>query len=438
MALLASAASAAAPATRPAGDTKELYIPDRVFKVPNGNDYTNADSEYCYRRSIMSENLAMFWSKEYGDHPNENPDPKKRFDPQQAIAECERFYQFYVDTLKFADRGHSVTDKYKLLIYVFGGNEGTAFGGGDDNKIGILWTPAVRINQKPYGALAHEMGHSFQSIVRFDGAPGFKGGPIYEMTSQFMLWQAYPEWQTFENYHLVAFMKQTHLSFLHPENQYHSPYLLEYWAYKHGQDFVAKLWRSAKENEDPVQAYQRMAGIDQKQFNDEVFDAARRFVTWDMPRIEKTSARYANQHTSELRQVTDGWYEIAPGRCPQNYGYNAIKLDVPAAGTDVKLNFKGEVGAEGFHAVKPELAGWRYGFLAVKSDGSRVYGPVNSDATGTAEFKVPADTSFLWFVVSGTPTEHWTRNPRSKPANDEQWPYRFQLTGTKPNASVIR
>ena len=40
------------------------------------------------------------------------------------------------------------------------------------------------------------------------------------MTSQWMLWQVYPEWLTFENYHLVAYMKATHLAFLNPETPY--------------------------------------------------------------------------------------------------------------------------------------------------------------------------------------------------------------------------
>ena len=75
--------------------------------------------------------------------------------------------------------------------------------------------------------------------------------------------------------------------------------------------------------------YKRLTDITQEQFNDEMFDACRRFVTWDMPRIEKVAARYANQHTTSLNAKDDGWYQIAVDKCPQNYGYNAIKLKVP-------------------------------------------------------------------------------------------------------------
>jgi hypothetical protein len=292
--------------------------------------------------------------------------------------------------------------------------------------------------------LAHELGHSFQYLVHADGAWGFTSSPegggqtIFEMTSQFMLWQVYPEWMTFEHYHLVSFMKQTHLSFLHEENQYHSPYVLEYWANKHGVGFIGKLWREAVKGEDAVMAYKRLTAIDQKTFNNELFDAYRRFVTWDMKRIKDVAAKYANQHISRLDTVGNGWYRITESSCPQNYGYNAIKLKVPEAGTKVTLDFKGIAGAPGFRSVNVDKAGWRYGFLAVKEDGSRVYGPVFSNAQGSVKFAVPQNTSYLWLVVSGAPTEHWEHVADGKKDNDEQWPYQIRLSGAELDESVVR
>jgi hypothetical protein len=235
------------------------------------------------------------------------------------------------------------------------------------------------------------------------------------------------------------------------------------------------MWREVKRGEDPVMTYKRLTSINQEQFNDEIFDASRRFVTWDLPRIEKVAARYANQHTTSL-VATNDWYQIAADKCPQNYGYNAIKLKVHSADTKVSLDFEGIVGAEGFHSVHPEWAGWRYGFLASKEDGSRVYGDMFSKSPGTAEFTVPADTKFLWLVVTGAPTEHWIhagsrgrgRGRRGATTNtntiaatntnmvaaaitntnmnagdganssgNEQWPYRFKITGTTPDDSIV-
>ena len=463
--------------------TKEVLIPQRgITRVPQGNDFSNPDSEYSFKRSKSTDNFILFWAKEYGDDPMMNSVTNRRFNVDEVLKECDRFYDYYVNTMKWVDKDKSYATKYKFLLFVIGGEGGTAFGGSIENKIGAFWTPATRINHGPYGVVAHELGHSFQSLIHADGAASFSGGSIHEMTSQWMLWQVYPEWMTFENYHLNDWMKATHLAFLHEDNQYHSAQVLEYWSEKHGVEFIGKMWREVKSGEDPVMTYKRLTGITQEQFNDEIFDAARHFVTWDMPRIEKVAARYANQHiTSITKAPEEGWYQIATDKVPQNYGYNAIKLKVPAGETKISLDFKGIAGAEGFSGVQLEKAGWRYGFLASKEDGSRVYSDTFSKSSGTAEFTVPANTKFLWLVVSGAPTEHWIhptarRGPRRPPTaaatnvtasatntiaaatnlttaatnatttaaaaavtanTSEQWPYRFKLTGTAPDDSIV-
>ena len=425
---------------------KKIYYPKKAWMVPDSNDYSNNNSPFSNQRMVQSADIAMFWAKEYGDNPMSYAEPIRRFNPTTAISELERFYICYRDTLKFVTKGNSLTDKYKMLTYVFHSTtDGTAYGGGIEDKVGALWTPAVRISKSPYGALAHELGHSFQFMVHADGAWGFTSAPkgshgqaIFEMTSQYMLFQNYPSWMTFENYHLVSFMKQTHLAFLHEENQYHSPYVLEYWSGKRGRDFIGKLWRGAIKGEDPVMAYKRLTGLSQTKFNDEIFDAYRKFITWDMDRIAPAAKPYANQHISTLNSIGDGWYRIAESNCPQNYGYNGIKLNVPAAKTKVTLNFKGVAGTEGFRSINIDKAGWRYGFLAVKEDGSRVYGKVYSKTNGEGKFIVPEHTAYLWLVVSGAPTEHWEHLTDHKVDNDEEWPYQIKLSGTTLHSSVIK
>jgi hypothetical protein len=432
---------------------KQLYLPKKdVTRVPDDNDYDSDESAYSHKRKLEGPNVAIFWHKEFGQDPLTNPNEGKRFDVQKMLSECERFYDYYVNELTLVKKGDSVSDKYKLLIYVFEGDEGTAFGGGIEDKIGALWTPASRVHRAPYGALAHEMGHSFQFMSRVDSDTG-PGGAVMEMSAQYMLWQVYPEWMTFENYHLVDFMKKTHFAFLHPTNMYHSPYVLEYWAGKHGKEFFGALSRSTQPGEDVVTTYKRMNKLEQPEFNDEMFAAACRFITWDLPRIEEVARPYANQHQCLLNEATDGWYRISPDRCPQNYGYNGIRLTVPAADTpapgtpeadnEVQLQFQGLTGLEGFSNVKPEKAGWRYGFVAHLDDNSRIYGDVHRDAEGTTSFQVPAGTKELWLVVMGAPTEHWPvasgwgRRRREADTAEEQWPYRIKLTGTTLHESTV-
>nr|WP_315156142.1 DUF6055 domain-containing protein [uncultured Flavobacterium sp.] len=410
--------------------SKKLYIPAKVWYVPENNNYDSPDSDYSYSRMIESDNIAIFWHKEYGNDPMLNTDAGKRFDPKTAIAECERFYSFYVNDLKLVQKGQSVSDKFKLLIYVFGGDENTAFGGGEE-EVGILWTPAARINRTPYGALAHEIGHSFQYISQIDAKTGFDG-PIMEMSAQYMLWQVYPEWMTFENYHLKDFLKGTHYAFLHPANMYHSPYVLEYWSNKYGIELWGKLNRSTQKGEDLVMTYKRIKNVSQEQFNDEMFDASRKFITWDMKRVEDVAKPYRNLHTSKLNQTEDGWYQIDASNCPQDYGYNGIKLTIPVAGTKIKLSFKGLAGAKGNNPVLKDKAGWRYGFVASLKDGNRIYSQVYKNNQGKAEFTIPENTEFLWLVVSGAPKEHEKHSWDNEKEVYRDFPYKVKFINTKP------
>ena len=369
-----------------------------------------------------------------------NPDANRTFDVNNMLSECERYYKTYVDDLKLVVKGQSVSDKYKLVVFVIGGSGGTAFGGGD-RDIATLSTPATRVHRPPYGVLAHEMVHCFQHLNSRDGYS--RGGINAEMAAQYGLWQNLPNWMTFENYHLVAFMDQTNLAFDHSSNMYHTAQVMEYWAFKHGQDFYGNMLRSTEQG-DAVTIYKKMYNLTQEQFNDEMFDAYRRFITWDIPRIEEVAHQYANQHHTKLNDVNDGWYQIAESKCPQNYGYNGIKLKVPQAGTNVVLNFKGTATAN------TDKAGWRYGFIASLKDGSRVYGNVGKNPQDAAAFQVPENTEYLWLVVMGAPTEHSAPSRGrgmgggrrgggggSSGSAYEQWPYKIKLTGTTLDNSCI-
>lgn len=426
------------------GRGKEIYLPKKPWSIPENNDYDNKNSQFSKQRMLSTDNIAAFWDKDFGDNPSTYGDVKRRFSINESMKEGERFYRFYVDKLKFVKKGSSLSDKYKLLIYILNDEDQTAYGGGEENKIGVMWFRPARLKDAPFCTLAHEMGHSFQYLVHADGAWAYTSSPegshgqsIFEMTAQWMLWQVYPKWMTIENYHLQDFMEKTHYAFLHETNMYHSPYVLEYWSNKHGLDIIGRIWQQAVEGEDPVMTYKRLTSIDQKTFNDEIFDAARRFVTWDMKRVEKVASKYANQHISKLKGTNDNWYKIDESNCPQNYGYNAIKLSVPPAKTKISLDFKSIAGSEGYRKIQIDKAGWRYGFLAVKRNGKRIYGDMYSNAEGKATFVVPKDTQYLWLVVTGAPTEHWEHLLDGNDQNDEQWPYQIKLTGTTPDKSII-
>ncbi|MFD2556621.1 DUF6055 domain-containing protein [Sphingobacterium tabacisoli] len=425
-------------------NAKKLYLPQEIYRVPDGNDYNDKNSEFSHHRKVESADVAIFWAKEYGDDPKHHELESKRFDPVIILNECDRFYAHYRDVTQMVKKGNSLSDKYKLLFFVIGGDEGTAFGGGAADSVGVMWASSLRLQYSPYGAVAHEMAHCFQYLAKCDGnwaystpLEGSKGHSIFEMTAQYMLWQVYPEWLTFENYHLNSFMQKTHYAFLHETNMYHAAQVLEYWSMKQGPDFAGRLWRESGIGEDPVKTYKRLTNMEQSAFNDEMFDGYRRFMTWDLDRIAYVMRPYANQHFTKLESAEGGWYKIASTHAPQNYGYNGIKLDGFSDGGILELDFRGLVGADGYRAIDLDNAGWRYGFVASTAEGTCFYSNVGSEKQGKIEFVVPKDTKYLWLVVSGAPKEHKVHLVDGDESNDEQWPYAIKLRGASVDKSML-
>jgi hypothetical protein len=91
---------------KPAG--KELYIPSKVWKVPENNNFKNDTSEYFFGRMKESKSIALFWAKRFGNDPLANPDLALRFSPDNILNEGERIYEYYVNDLKFVEKGKRV------------------------------------------------------------------------------------------------------------------------------------------------------------------------------------------------------------------------------------------------------------------------------------------------------------------------------------------
>ncbi len=421
---------------------KEVFIPEKSLKK---HGFDQPDGQFGYDYMAESANLILVWDKSFGKDPTQYSDKSRRFYPNEILEDGERIYNYYVDRLKFSDRKKSFGNRYKMIIWMYNDEETSAFGWGEDN-VGMMWFRPCRINSYPYCALAHEMAHSFQYLVKADGARGFHSCPLVEYSAQWMLWQVYSDWPTIEYYHLDAYMNQTHYSLMNEINMYHAPQVMEYWSNKHGVDIISRIWKEAEGKEDPILAYQRLTRVNQERFNDEIYDAATHFVAWDIPRIKTVCSSYANAHRCRLEKVENEWFQIAESNCPQNYGYNAIRLNVPEAGKTVTLDFNGIVGKEGFRSAPLDKAGWRYGFVAYRKDGKCIYGDMHKGKNGlnnTIRFKVPQETQFLWLVVTGAPTEHndylknWGELSKEK-GKEAQWPYQIRLSGTVLHSSVLK
>lgn len=393
---------------------KQVYIPSEL----QGMDLNDTASDYCFQRSVSTPDIIVFWEKGFGSDVSEAPDYKGNrmtANLDNLLTQSQYFYDFFKDSLRFITPG-SAADSLKMMIMLRYDDEGTAYGGDYDEKIGALWVTPLRTQDERMNCIAHELGHSFQSQLCIDNKSGFSGGGIFEMTSQWMLWQVNPHWVDDEKYHWDAFMQQTHLAFMHPENMYHSPYVLEYWSYRHGREFISDLWRAARHRHDIIDVYEELQGIDDTAFGQEMLDAALHFMTYDMPRVKEVMKPYANRHTSVLQEADEeGWQRIADDRVPQQYGYNGISMTVPAPGQTVSVSLKGLFNPGRTTYAESERyinnAAWSFGLVAVRADGSCIYSDTAVSTIGhigTITFTAPAaePLSHLWLVVVPTPSKH--------------------------------
>lgn len=305
---------------------KKIYIPEELRAM----DLNNPESQWSWSRSVQTENLVFFWEKGFGDNLSNPPQLEGRpmaFDIENLKTRVEHFYRYFRDTLKFSLPG-SKCDRYKMMVMIKYSLEGTAYGGTYDNFIGALWVAPNRIQDRKLNCLAHELGHSFQLQIAADSiSPCWGGGGIYEMTSQWMLWQVNPDWVTDENYHFTEFCRLAHKAFLAGENVYHSPYVLEYWAEKRGLPFIAELYRNGKIGETPADTYRRLAKVSLRRFGNEMFDCYTRLLDFNFTHARSETRPYIYAFNTPLRKISGNRYAVSSDYAPEPYGFNAIKLD---------------------------------------------------------------------------------------------------------------
>ncbi|XHR97279.1 DUF4859 domain-containing protein [Mucilaginibacter sp. UC70_90] len=438
---------------KPQAQTLAIYKP---IEMQNMN-WDSDTSKFCYARSKQSAHFILFWSKEYGkDLPSANTVPDAyRVDIEDLLSKAETFYDLNVNKLKFADisSGTSKLSKYKMLIFLYHQDAWLATGSGYDDTIGALWVSPSTC--KPVGSvIAHEIGHSFQYQVscdlglthgfRYGYGPDASGGNGYwEQTAQWQAFQAYPS-ETFTAWEFADYYKNYNKHLLHEDYRYASYIINDFWAQKHGVDIIARIWRQSAKPEDPIQAYQRLTGIDNNKFNDEIYEQASKVVTWDLDALRNDGRPYIGKLYYKMTPLENGWFQPDYSFCPQTTGFNALPLNLPEGSTTVSADFAGMANAVGFNQVaNPSNAGWRYGFVALMKDGSRVYSNMFSKNNGKATFAIPANCDRLWFVVTGAPKTYSRHAWDNDNSNDEQWPYKVKFSNTNllgyatPGSSAI-
>ena len=390
---------------------KKLYIP----KDLQGMNLKADTSKWSLNRSIETDDLIFMWERGFGNDVSNPPQLKGHdmsFNLLNLRDRIQTFYHFFRDTLGFVTPNYqSKADRYKMMVMVNYSLDGTAYGGTYDNFIGALWVAPNRIQDTKMNCMAHELGHSFQAQIMADSIGQCWGGTgFFEMASQWMLWQVNPDWITDENYHFEAFKTLTHKAFLHMDNIYHSPYVLQWWSDLHGRQFIAELFRQGVIGEDPVMTYKRMNGLSQSAFCDEIFRGYQHLVNFDFTHAYKETRQYAATFNTELETCSNGW--LRPKSLPEGYGFNAIKLDD-------RVNLNSPI----FHL---HLRGnqLRYGFVGITTNGESIYSDVN--ATSFTSNGQPL--KHLYLIIMGAPEHHADVMTHGNTPEYKQYPYEFQVT----------
>lgn len=418
---------------------KRIYVP--TWMLGNVN---NENNNWSLARSRQSRNWIIFWEPGYGEDPSVLADAGYRINIDGLLEIAERSFDFYADSLKFITRGRSKTDDYKMIIRLRYTRDWEASGSGVDDMIGLLTLTAWSAQVGGH-TLAHEVAHCFQYQVHCDnnnqhgwmygfGTNASGGNGWWEQCAQWQAFKVYPNLQ-FTDGRFINYLNTAHKHILHEAPRYDNYFIQDYWTYLHGMDIIGRLWNESIRPEDPVEAYRRMTKINQKQFNDEMWDRAARFATWDIPALRTLGASRINTRPQpKMNSVGDNYWRIDPTVCLENYGYNVIKLNAPTKATTLHAFFEGKAGIDGYRKNYVTAAGWRYGFVALLNDGTRVYSEMRAASyispSDTLRFEAPDNCKQLWLVVSGAPSVHWRHAWDDDDSNDEQWPYQVKFVNT--------
>lgn len=438
--------------TKVKGVDKKIYCSGNA--CGSDADLQNPANQWCYDRSMQSKHWILFWENGYGKSAPSSV--------ETILNTADKIFEFYADSLKFLtiNQGKSKTDTYKMIIRLRYTDEWEASGSGIDNIIGLLTLSRWAYTSRSGQTVAHEIGHCFQYQTHCDNnnsngwmytwANSGNGNVFWEMCAQWQAYKFYPEMQ-FNNEWLTNTLNGFHKNPLAEELRYNNYFIQDFFCHKQGMDAVAKLWNKSVNPEDPFQTYMRLFMDSKKttaqkleQLNDEMWEYGARLTTFDMDGIrERGAGTIGKRKQTHLTKDSEGYWCSNTDDCIENFGNNAIQVNIPSSNTPKKVYAEliGEAGKEGFIKYNVTKAGWKFGFVALKKDGTRLYGDITTtnykDAQGVAEFECPSGCSYLWLVVSGAPTSYWSRGWNGTTADDEQWPYKvkFYQTNVYGNAN---
>ena len=91
--------------------------------------------------------------------------------------------------------------------------------------------------------------------------------------------------------------------------------------------------------------------------NDEMWDYAARMTTFDMDHLRKLGAGTIGKRAqTQMTQLKERYWLVNASDCPENFGNNAIRLNVPTKETVVTAEFVGLADTTGYRGYKTQYA----------------------------------------------------------------------------------
>jgi hypothetical protein len=435
-------------------------------------EWSNPANEYYGRmsstREYESANFVIFWGDIVGTNPaTYTTDPTLAFNPQSVADTFEYIFKRYINDLKFINNAPTTNfGKYKTIVVMLGTfsggdarTEGFAFASSYSNTIGAMFVHPTAV--KDGGTISHEFTHALQMMMHIQENPGYEtaftgydwAGPFFETHANYMRAQVYQKWTQIDGT-LTRWIQTRNYLWSSNRHHYTCYNVLFYVQEKDGFDITRRMWAESTFEEHPFETLKRLKGLTQNQFNDYLFGYVQKDVAFDYPiqwdgtvnqtsnfgtairgtyqLIKSSLPRYTSRQYTLLDKVqgsTDRFY-VNDNWAPQDYGINIIPLYPTCTGVDqtVSVKFKGHT------EVNPTYAGWRYGFVTTKADGTASrYSPMYSSADGEASFDLNTATeSNIYLVVFSAPTIHGNYNEDVGYPKTRRYPYELKIANAVP------
>lgn len=412
-------------------------------------------------RSLQSDNFVIFWGSAVGNDPTQATPNDRRFNPKSVCDTLEKIYVRFIKELKFcSDAPTTNLGKYKIIIVMLGtfganGPQGFAFGGTYEGTIGAMWVDPAAV--KDGGALSHELTHTLQGMISIQEnkvGGGFNSGDasgfFWEGHANYMRSMMYqkmadtdiPRWMATRNYHWSS-----------TRHHYANFHLLMYIQEMDGFDMTRRLWAESTRGEHPLVTLRRLKGITQAQLNDYLYGYAKKQATFDIAVDRNSVVNATNSFGTVIRKVANDFknqqprymwkqytllkqvagstdrYVVPDAWAPQDYGMNIIPLYPSCTGTNkaVTVKFKGHT------EVNPTFAGWRYGFVTSKTDGTvSRYSPMYSANESQVSFDLQTGEANIFLVVFGAPATHTSYVWEPGFPKIKRYPYEVKIANAVP------